>query len=47
MAFRWLLDAHSESGKSRPMTVLPPYISISVPTTKKTKRYSAAGYELV
>lgn len=26
---RWLLDTHSESGKSRPMTVLPPFISIS------------------
>ena len=26
---RWLSDTHSESGKSRPMTVLPPFISIS------------------
>ena len=26
---RWLLDIHSESGKSRPMTVLPPFISIT------------------
>ena len=26
---RWLLDTHSISGKTRPMTVLPPFISIS------------------
>eukprot|EP00563_Minutocellus_polymorphus_P003234 CAMPEP_0181029912 /NCGR_PEP_ID=MMETSP1070-20121207/5448_1 /TAXON_ID=265543 /ORGANISM="Minutocellus polymorphus, Strain NH13" /LENGTH=442 /DNA_ID=CAMNT_0023107247 /DNA_START=37 /DNA_END=1365 /DNA_ORIENTATION=+ len=26
---RWLLDTHAESSKSRPMTVLPPFISIT------------------